>query len=186
MHRCIVSKTEFMEKGKSRQEKIVERITPFLKTSQKIVDIGCGKGLVTKLLRQKGKKVTAVDVKSFKYPREISDVILYDGQKLPFPNNSFDTALLITVMHHTPNPSIVFKEAARVGKEIVIVETTYRNLWQKNYTVVVDSMVNLQPKFYKDSYKSDNEWRELFKDNGFKIISSQFFEDKELFICKEI
>lgn len=167
--------------GLTREEKIIERIFPFLKSSQKVIDIGCGKGEVTKLLRENGKKVTAVDVNSFKYPRVISDVILYDGQKLPFSDNSFDTALLITVMHHTQNPSIVFKEAVRVGKEIVVIETTFRNLWQKIYTLLVDSIVNLQLRFYKNSYKSDSDWRKLFKDNGFKVISSKFYEDKKLF-----
>lgn len=182
MHRCIDSRTEFMEKGKTREEKIVERIFPFLKASQNIIDIGCGRGLVTKFLREKGKKVTAVDIKGFKYPRKISDVVIYDGEKLPFPNNSFDIALLITVMHHSPNPLMVFKEAARVGKEIIVVETTFRNMWQKIYTVVIDTIVNIQPKFYKNSYKSDSDWRELFRDNGFKVISSKFYEDNKLFV----
>jgi ubiquinone/menaquinone biosynthesis C-methylase UbiE len=35
--------------------------------------------------------------------------VLYDGKKMPFKDNVFDAALLITVLHHTPDPESIVR-----------------------------------------------------------------------------
>jgi ubiquinone/menaquinone biosynthesis C-methylase UbiE len=104
---------------KKRSIVVVERIKPYIEKSNKLVDIGSGTGDIAYLLKSMGKDVTAVDVSDFHGPRLVAPII-YDGKKLPFKDKSFDTALLLMVLHHTPDPSIVFSEAARVAREVVI------------------------------------------------------------------
>ena len=93
-----------------RAKTVVNRVLPFIKKSNKIVDIGSGTGHVSYLLKKQGNDITSVDVKDFHGPRFIKPII-YDGKKLPFSDNQFDTALILMVLHHTPNPKIVFSES---------------------------------------------------------------------------
>lgn len=164
---------------RSRSETVIQRIIPYLKESEKIIDIGSGTGDVAFLLGKRGKKITAVDVGDFHGPRLVKTTI-YDGKTLPFPNQSFDTALLLMVMHHTPNPEIVFSEAARVAKEMVVIETSFTNPINKFFTVVSDAIGNLRVEAFWNSYKTDSEWRKFFTFHGFKITESHKFTDKNL------
>ena len=167
----------FQKIVRQRSEVVISRIFPFLKDSKKILDIGSGTGDVAFLLGEHGKDVTPVDVSDFHGPRLVKTTI-YDGRKLPFPNNSFDTAMLLMVMHHTPNPEIVFDEASRVAKELVIIETSYTTPTNRWFTIVSDALGNLRLDAFWSSYKSDSEWKELFTKKKFEIVKTQKYNDR--------
>lgn len=159
-----------------RAQLIFKRIYPFLNNSQYIVDLGCGEGLIAHLLQKKGKNVTPVDIANNSVISNLK-VIIYDGKKLPFARLEFESALLLTVLHHTPDPEIVFNETARVAKRIIIIEDIYTNIFQKLFNVFFDSWQNKPLRFFWDSYKSDREWKKFFKDKGFKVIATDYFQD---------
>ncbi len=159
-----------------RSETVVKRVFPYIKTSKKIIDIGSGTGDVAFIFRKRGKDITPVDVSNFHGPRLIK-ITIYDGKTVPFPNNSFDTALLLMVLHHTPDPNIVFSEAARVAKNIVIIETSFTNPINKFFTVILDAIGNLRLDAFWNSYKKDEEWKVFFDKHGFNIKKSQKFKD---------
>lgn len=167
----------FQKIVRQRSEVVVSRILPFLKNSKKILDIGSGTGDVAFLLVEHGKDITPVDVGDFHGPRLVKTII-YDGQKLPFPDKSFDTALLLMVMHHTPNPEIVFDEASRVAKELIVIETSYTTPINRWFTIISDALGNLRSEAFWSSYKSDSEWRELFAKKKFAIIKTQKYHDR--------
>lgn len=164
---------------RKRSEKVVARISPYIKNSQKIIDIGSGTGDVAYLIKAQGKEITPVDVADFHGPRMIKTVI-YDGKTLPFKSKSFDTALLLMVMHHTADPEIIFKEAARVAKKIVVIETSYTTPINRILTIISDAIGNLRLEAFWNSYKTDIEWRQFFNLHGFKIIDSRKYNDKNL------
>lgn len=164
---------------RSRSEIVVKRIFSYLKNSKKIVDIGSGTGDVAFLLGKKGKNITPVDVGNFHGPRLVKTTI-YDGKTLPFKNKSFDIALLLMVLHHTPNPELIFKEASRVANEIVVIETSYTSLINRVFTIISDAIGNLRLDAFWDSYKTDEKWREVFEKQGFKIEESHKYNDKNL------
>ena len=161
---------------RKRSEIVISRIMPYIKNAKKLIDIGSGTGDVAYLLRKQGKSVTAVDVADFHGSRLV-ETIIYDGRKLPFSDKYFDTALLLMVLHHTPDPKIVFLEAARVAKEIVLIETSFTTLVNKFFTVLSDALGNLRFEAFWSSYKSDNEWRKFISENGFGIIDSVKYQD---------
>lgn len=163
--------------SRKRSETVVSRVTPYLSNSSKIIDIGSGTGDVSSLLIKQGKDVTPVDVNTFHGVRLVKTVI-YDGEKLPFPDRSFDTALLLMVLHHTLEPEKVFLEASRVAREIVVIETSYTNPLNKWFTVILDTLGNLRLDAHWSSYKTDSEWRNFFENHGFNISESQKYWDK--------
>ena len=163
---------------RKRSEVIVNRIKPYIEKSNKIIDIGSGDGGVTYLLKKLGRDMTPVDVNDFHGPRLVEPTI-YDGNKLPFSDNSFDTALLLMVLHHTPDPKQVFSEAARVAKEIVLIETSYTNFINKWFVVFIDILGNLQFRAFWSSYKTDEQWKSFFKNEGFQIADTAKYHDRQ-------
>lgn len=162
---------------RKRSEVVVRRVNPYIKNSKKLIDIGSGTGDVALLLKEAGKNITTIDVADFHGPR-VFEPIIYDGKRLPFPDKSFDTAMLLMVLHHTPNPELIFDEATRVAKEIVLIETSYTTPMNKLLTIVSDTLGNLRFVAFWSSYKSDREWQRLFSEKGFKVASTAKFQDK--------
>ena len=164
---------------RGRSEEVARRISSYIKQTDKIIDIGSGSGDVSLVLQSQGMNTTPVDVGDFHGPRLIKTII-YDGKKLPFKDQSFNKALLLMVMHHTPNPELIFREATRVAKEIVVIETSYATSFAKIHTVITDAIGNLRLEAFWNSYKTDQEWRKIFNINGFKVVDSHKYHDRNI------
>lgn len=150
----------------------VRRLLPLLNKDFHYLDLGSGNGGVCMILREKGYSVIPADVvdKSFFYKCK---PVIYDGIKLPFEDDSFDGVLLLTMLHHTPNPKQIIEEAKRVSKRhLIVIEDVYTNNLQKWITQVSDSIVNLEFKGHPHTNKQDKEWKDLFNSLSLKIHSS--------------
>lgn len=147
---------------------LVELITPFLSKTGKVMDLGCGSGEVSKKLLDSGYRVTSVDVVN-KVKVEGVEVVVYDGQKLPFGDKEFDQVLLITVLHHVPHYKELLQEVARVSTEVIIVEDIYENAWDKLNIWFWDSVVNLEFWGHPHNNQSDLEWKKIFRDLGWEL-----------------
>jgi SAM-dependent methyltransferase len=73
----------------------------------KVLDIGCGIGMVDKYLKTELSELYGVDIEPGVIERakqnnpEIN-YELYDGIRLPFENENFDICFAVNVMHHVP------------------------------------------------------------------------------------
>ncbi len=101
------------------------RATVDLISNGTVLDIGCGDGLLLKLLREKGIQPTGVDISPEAIRRckeagfEASEHSL--DNKLSYADNSFDTVTALDILEHVYDPLFVLKEAARASREYVIV-----------------------------------------------------------------
>lgn len=95
-----------------------------------VLDVGCGTGALSHILDDNGLKVTGVDTsqgmlnqanKKLKN-KDIELIRIVPGEKLPFPDNSFDIAISTYVAHGLkPKDRIEFyKEMKRVSKEYIV------------------------------------------------------------------
>lgn len=161
---------DYIEK---RAVTILRVVEPFLDKKNKILDIGSGTGhTAQKLINLGYKKVSCVDYTDMNTCLDTKPV-LYDGKKLPFEDNLFDVALLITVLHHTPDPELIVKEASRVAKRVVIMEDTHNNVFQQYATYAMDSIGNLEFRGHPHTNKTDKGWRAMFKKLGLKIVAAK-------------
>jgi ubiquinone/menaquinone biosynthesis C-methylase UbiE len=151
----------------------IERIQEYLSPKDRILDIGTGPGSVCLLMNGESYNVTPVDVIDQTLSPEI-DPEIYNGKKLPYENSSFDTALILTVLHHTSNPEEILLETKRVANKIIIIEDIYSNPFQKYLTYFVDSIVNMEFWGHPHSNKSDREWKELFIELGLKLKGAKY------------
>lgn len=148
----------------TREDIIVHNTKPFLQGGQHIVEIGAGNGLVAQMLHDTtGADFTLLDVVD--YNRSQLPMHVYDGKTLPFPDNSFDLAMLVFVLHHNPDPRPVMREALRVARHgVLVVENDTRGVIKKPLTRMIDSTEFLRrgvPPCYMT--KSAAEWREFFE-----------------------
>lgn len=164
-----------------RTKAIMADISPSLKKGDRVVDIGSGGCSVADALMERGFFVTAVDVRDSSCVPSIKPV-LYDGKHLPFADKSFDVALLITVLHHTPDPDQVLREAGRVAKRVILQEDVFRSTWQRYATYVMDSVLNLEFFGHPHTNRSESEWKRTFKKLGFSQVSGQARRFWKLFL----
>jgi SAM-dependent methyltransferase len=124
--------------------------------------VGAGNCILCQELGRRGYDVVPVDLQNFSFVDEIVPVA-YDGTTLPFGKDSFDVALVITVLHHAPDPDAVLTEVRRVARRIIVIEEIYENFFEKYFTYVIDSLFNLEFFSHPRSNRTDAEWREAFQ-----------------------
>jgi len=155
--------------GKKWVANKLKTVIPHLNKSEKAIDIGCGNGMITHTLRQQNFDCTPMDVADLSIIEEVQPVV-YDGINMPFEDNAFDTGLLLTVLHHTPNPIPVLKESARIAKKIIIIEDIYNNKIQQYMTYAMDTLVNFGHSSMTYQNKSDSEWKTAFEELGLDLV----------------
>lgn len=103
------------------------------KTNGRLLDVGCGPGLMVKMAGEQGYHATGVEinVRSAQYAREQLglDVHIGDVKHASFSKGEFDIAILSHVLEHLSDPIGVFEEIARVMKPdgIVVIEVPNKN-----------------------------------------------------------
>jgi SAM-dependent methyltransferase len=87
-----------------------------------VLDIGCGDGTIARLIADSRPDISIEGVETS--PRANCQIrcMSYDGQKLPFQNQSFDVCLLVDVLHHTDNIAGVLGEASRVSRCFLLIK----------------------------------------------------------------
>ncbi len=147
-----------------RASLIARQLAPLLAPGQTLLEIGAGKGHVARALKQaSGADIHLVDVVD--YNETDLDLQVYDGTHLPFGDRSFDHALLVFVLHHTPDPLVVLAEALRVSRcGVIVVENDVEGRLRQALTRAVDSIPHWQhgvPICYHA--QTIREWQALFE-----------------------
>ncbi|MFH1620897.1 MAG: methyltransferase domain-containing protein [Patescibacteria group bacterium] len=156
-----------------RAQEIVRDIEPYLKPSEKILEIGAGTCVVTNAFRQKGHNVTPLDIHDVSCVPSIKPTV-FDGKTFPFPDDSFDVGLLLNVLHHIPDPLATIKEVHRVARRIIIHEDIYDSFWRKYATFVMDSVTNLEFFGHPHSNRDDAGWKKVFAYLGLRITKANY------------
>jgi 2-polyprenyl-3-methyl-5-hydroxy-6-metoxy-1,4-benzoquinol methylase len=146
----------------------IERVSPHLRCGDRILDIGSGVGFVADGLMHLGYDVTMLDVADQSLiPGKPS--CIYDGVTLPYPDDAFDVALLLTVLHHIPDPEHTIAEAKRVARRVIVVEDIYENERERKLTIIGDSWLNREFLGHPHSNRDDAGWRKAFAQMGLQV-----------------
>jgi len=109
-----------------RREVITQALIPFLAGQQTrtLLDVGCGDGKMAQDLEKRIPDLSIHGVDTCNWPgvRVPIPYSRFDGLRLPFADKTFDTCLIIDVLHHSRYPEILLEEAGRVARTSVIVK----------------------------------------------------------------
>ncbi len=105
---------------------VSEDIFDFIKkrTGKKILDFGSGLGGYSARLTQLGFECTALDSndKYVQIARNMGvNAHLQKGNKIEFPDGSFDTVIMVEVLEHLDDPGPTLEEIKRVAKNNVLI-----------------------------------------------------------------
>lgn len=98
---------------------------------ERVLDVGAGTGAFAFALAPRVREVVGIDQDEEMAARaregapENVEIVVADGEHLPFESFSFDLAVTARTLHHTPRPELVIAELARVtrpGGTIVVVD----------------------------------------------------------------
>ena len=164
------------------QEKLAE-LTPHLTPREKILDIGAGNCVLCEALRDGGYRVTPLDLDNQSFLDDIEPVI-YDGDRIPFDDDSFDVALLITVLHHATDPDALLTEARRVARKTVVIEEIYTNPPNRWATWLIDSLFNFEFFGHPRNNRTDRGWKEAFERQGLRLQVASY--SRSLFVLHRV
>ena len=109
---------------KYRASLIANAYKDFLGPSKKVLDIGCGNGIVgAEVAKQTGASISGTDIMEYlKMPIPFRKII--NEEKIPYDDNSFDVAMINDVLHHMPyeQQGKILREALRVSPTVLAFE----------------------------------------------------------------
>jgi SAM-dependent methyltransferase len=155
----------------TRARRLAPHITGALEGCSSLLDLGCGDMILTEYLHANtGLTLTAVDTIDSNLSR--LPVIIYDGDRLPFGDRSFDATMVAYVLHHCSDIRAVLSEIRRVSaRKIIIMEEVYEN-------GIAEKKLHLHDfgnRFLSTSMKIPcnflkiGEWNQLFADLGLHV-----------------
>lgn len=142
--------------------------------SKKVLEIGCGSGMLLSDLRDVGfesENIFGIDISNTAInacqARNISNVQLADGAKLPFPDNSFDILISSDVLEHIENDNVTLSEWNRVlkpGGKMIMLVPAFPALWSEH------DEANLHFRRYTKSGLTN-----IIERNNFEILRISFW-----------
>jgi ubiquinone/menaquinone biosynthesis C-methylase UbiE len=150
----------------------IELLQPYLKDTKTLLDFGCGDLSLAKALQKKNKalQITGVDV--VKFPNKVSGITFrsYDGNVLPFRNNSFDTVIAFYVFHHCDSAQVSFDECFRVArKRVIFIEPVMRYSFENYLMGAADWVFNIWKEKsipFTNQFMTLNNWKKIMKKQG--------------------
>lgn len=118
---------QFIDWYTATESYLLEILDPSAVKGKRVLDVGCGQGVLCNLSAQMHAEVVGIDM-SFSSLLEAKQgahelgttqavhFIQADAENLPFSHDAFDTVLSIGVLHHTPNIQDGIREIHRVIK----------------------------------------------------------------------
>ena len=99
---------------------LASHIAALVPPKASVLDVGCGDGTVAHLIANKlpGIKIEGIDV--LVRPQTKIPVSPFDGIRIPYPDGSVDVVMFVDVLHHTDDPTVLLREAMRVGKTVLV------------------------------------------------------------------
>lgn len=193
LKRYLSERPLFLSLIRAQEAQLFQKFLPLKKP---ILDVGCGDGFFAKVAFSPKKQVpnsksqinkeNIIDIGLDLERSRIGEarnrgiynkIVIYDGRKIPFTKDSFNTVISNCVLEHIPDLALTLTEIMRVlrpkGKFIT---TVMAKPWEENLFC---------SRFLGDGYKtwmrrkqehrnlfSKIQWDRIFTDTGFKIKES--------------
>lgn len=152
---------------KYRSRIIIDAYSGWILGSDKVIDIGCGNGVVSEELKKYFKcDIMGVDILDYRR-RNIDFKLLDKSGKLPFKDKEFSIGMFNDALHHCGNWETLLCEALRVSEKVLIFEMEPTGIAK-----ALDFIVNMihNPKMgCAFNLKRIEEWKDYFQKHNLEL-----------------
>ncbi|KPQ18110.1 MAG: Methyltransferase domain [Rhodobacteraceae bacterium HLUCCO18] len=136
-----------------------------------ILDVGTGDGQIAKLIAAQAPDTSVRGIDIMARPTSHIPVDIFDGDIIPHPDKSFDVVSFVDVLHHTDDPRILLKEAARVARKAVILKDHFSQNAVDHMTLRFMDWVGNAPHgvVLPYNYGSRADWENWYAEAGLGI-----------------
>ena len=137
-----------------------------------VLDVGAGTGEMAQAISSFRPELIFSGVDVYIRPKTFIPVVKYDGDRLPFNDNSFDAVITVDVLHHCDDPVAVLKECARVSKRFVIIKDHVSDsVYDEKILAFMDWVGNsAHGVVLPYNYLSTSDWASAFDKAGLKSM----------------
>lgn len=154
-----------------RARRLTQYIVDSTKDCTSLLDLGCGDMILTEFIHHHSDmNVTGIDTIDSNLSR--LPLTLYDGDRIPFSDKSFDATMVAYVLHHCSDISAVLDEIKRVtNRKILVFEEVYNHNVSRHILRMHDfgnrflsSKMNIPCNFLRI-----DQWYDTFANLGLKV-----------------
>lgn len=149
---------------------LTEELAAITPRGARVLDVGCGDGLIARLVGERRPDLETQGIDVLVREQTHVPVAEFDGRAIPYPDKSFDVVRFVDVLHHTDDPAILLREAARVARHSVIIKDHTRDGLLAGPTLrLMDWVGNARHGVVLPyNYWPERRWREAFKALGLR------------------
>ncbi len=142
----------------------------------KILDVGCGRGTLLKILKNMGHQCYGVEKTTFPSHGPGSDIHFYSGQleDINFPENFFDIVAIWHVLEHASNPAQMIQEAVRIMRQDGLLAVAVPNFGSFQAKLFKENWFHLDLPRHRYHFTRDTLFR-LLRKNGFLVVRQHTF-----------
>ena len=162
-----------------------------------VLDLGCGfgefSGVFFKSKLEVGIDISIRDLIRAQKSNKYKKLVWVDAKEMPFPENTYNTVISVSVLEHISDVKPVLTEVCRVLKPqglfvfTVNLESMSQHLFWPNVLKKIkldhlaDQYVDLFHRVFKHkTLLSKEQWRQLLTESGFEIIESETFMGRKI------
>jgi len=164
-----------------RAHVLASALSQWLPSCQRLLDVGCGNGMIAHLIQQQRETLTVEGVEFMARPECLVSCRDFDGLQVPLPDGSVDVAMFVDVLHHAADARRLLADTVRVTRRYVLIKDHLcENSWD-HLTLKFMDWVGNRPHgvVLPYSYRSRAQWDQMFTACSLKVV--QWTEDIPLY-----
>jgi len=150
-----------------RTRVLADHLAALIPPGSRVLDVGCGDGTIDCLIKERRPNVEIEGIDPLLRPQLHIPVHSFDGENIPYPDRCFDVVMFVDVLHHTTDPRILLREAARVGKTVLVKDHFRDGLFANETLRLMDWVGNARHGVALPyNYWPQSEWIAAFDEVG--------------------
>ncbi len=158
-----------------RIQRLCRALAQAIPQNIKLIDVGCGDGSLDLLLLQQRPDLRVEGIDVLVREKTAVPVTPFDGEHIPYADDSFDAALFVDVLHHTADPAALLAEAARVSRRWIIIKDHNQDGWlARQRLTFMDYVGNAHfGVALPNNYWSRARWQQEWAQRGLNVAMMQ-------------